>query len=72
MKSTKDEPGGYKYGIIYSQKDDKRLFVPKGQGGGFGWTLNFANRWAYVIMALIIVVFVGGVATCIYISAHSK
>ena len=43
----------YKYGLIYDQKKDPRLFVPKGSGG-IGWTVNFSNKWSYVIIAALI------------------
>jgi len=51
----------YKFGIFYHHKDNPKIFVPKGSGG-IGWTLNFANRWSYVILLLTIAIFILGVA----------
>lgn len=38
-------------GIIYKNENDQRLWVPK--MAGLGYTLNFANRWAWPILLLI-------------------
>jgi uncharacterized membrane protein len=38
-----------KPGILYFNKEDKRIFVSK-RIGFLGWTVNFANPIAYVIM----------------------
>jgi len=40
-------------GILYVNRDDPALFVPKRYGTGY--TLNFGNRWSWVVMALILV-----------------
>ena len=42
----------YKFGILYHHKDNPKLFVPKGDG--LGWTLNFANKWSYLVLAIIL------------------
>lgn len=55
----------YKLGIFYNNKNNEKLFVPKGIG--FGWTLNFANKWSYLILAGII-----GVVISILIFALSQ
>ena len=39
--STNDD-AHWKWGIIYFNKDDKRIFPPR-RISGFGWTINFAN-----------------------------
>ena len=49
-----DNPDNFKWGIIYYNPDDTRLFVPKSIKWA-GWTINFANPFAYVIIAGIIV-----------------
>jgi uncharacterized membrane protein len=52
-----NNPNDYKYGFLYNNKDDNRLWVPK--ASGLGWTLNFGNKWSYVILFLILA-FVAG------------
>ena len=39
----------WKAGIIYYNPNDAVLFVEK--RGGFGYTLNFANRWSWALLA---------------------
>ncbi|MCI4397231.1 MAG: hypothetical protein JHC34_00155 [Acidobacteria bacterium] len=46
-------------GILYFNRDDPALFLPK--RFGVGYTLNFGNRWSWVILALIAVLILGGV-----------
>lgn len=40
-------------GIFYSNPDDPALFVPKRYG--IGYTLNFGNRWSWIVVILIFV-----------------
>lgn len=48
-----ERPHSYwKWGIFYFNPDDPALFVPKRHG--FGYTLNFANRWSWVVMAILL------------------
>jgi uncharacterized membrane protein len=42
----------YKFGVFYHHKSNEKLWVPKGDG--LGWTLNFANKWSYLVLALIL------------------
>lgn len=53
------KPGSVLGGLFYFNPDDPRVILPK-QGGGLGWTLNFASYKAWLIFAatigLIIVV----------------
>lgn len=51
-----DDDKYWKGGIIYYNKDDPRIFVPK--RNGFGYTLNFGNRWSYLILFIIILAIV--------------
>jgi uncharacterized membrane protein len=44
-------------GIFYSNPDDPALFVPKRYG--VGYTLNFGNRWSWVVLVLIFAMLVG-------------
>ena len=39
----------WKLGILYFNKEDKRIIVSK-RIGFLGWTVNFANPIAYVIL----------------------
>lgn len=48
-----NDPLNYKWGIFYFNPKDKRIIVPK-RLKAMGWTLNFANFRAYVILILII------------------
>lgn len=44
-------------GLFYFNKNDSSIFVPKRFGGGF--TMNFANPIAYVLLAVILAIVVG-------------
>jgi uncharacterized membrane protein len=44
----------WKWGIFYNNPNDSSIWVPKRTG--LGWTLNFAHRVSYLIMALLVVV----------------
>jgi len=52
----------YKFGIFYHHKTDPKIWVPKADG--LGYTLNFANKWSYVILFLIL-----GIAAFIVVCA---
>jgi uncharacterized membrane protein len=41
--------------ILYFNKEDANIFVPKLSGGG--WTLNFSNRLSYLVLTGIVVLF---------------
>jgi uncharacterized membrane protein len=43
------DPTNYKAGIFYFNRKDRRILVPK-RIMGMGWTLNFANIYAYVLI----------------------
>lgn len=50
-------PDNYRWGIFYYNKLDKRIFPPK-QVPFLGWTINFANPYAYmVLLALFGIIF---------------
>jgi uncharacterized membrane protein len=40
-------------GIFYFNREDPALFVPK--RFGIGYTLNFANRWSWLIVGILLV-----------------
>lgn len=52
-----DNPDNYKFGILYFNPKDKRIIVPK-YDRYRGWTLNFGNKYAYLLAILIVLVFV--------------
>ncbi len=45
----RNDPNNYKWGIFYFNPNDPRVFVPK-KYIGTGWTLNFANPYAYLVL----------------------
>jgi uncharacterized membrane protein len=45
--------GCYKFGVFYYEKNDKRLIVISPNNR---FTLNFANKWAYVLTALFCII----------------
>lgn len=49
----RNDPDNYKWGIFYFNPKDSRFIVPK-RNTGMGWTLNFANPYAYLIIIGII------------------
>lgn len=42
----------WKWGIFYFNPDDPALFIPK--RSGLGYTLNFARRGSWAVMALLL------------------
>jgi len=47
--------GHYKLGLFYYDKSNKNLIV---RSPNNRYTLNFANKWAYIIEAAFLVVFI--------------
>lgn len=60
MKSDIDRelknPANYRFGVFYFNKKDKRVVVPK-LDNYRGWTLNFGNIYAYIIIMALVLVF---------------
>lgn len=56
-------PDGAWNGMFYSKKNDRALFVPK--RFGIGYTLNFGNPWAWVVVGVIL----AGVAAPVILTA---
>ena len=54
LNARHDNPSNWKWGILYYNKEDKRIFSPK-KFKYLGWTVNFANP--YSILALLGIVF---------------
>jgi uncharacterized membrane protein len=52
-----DDPSNWRLGIFYYNKKDKRLFPPK-RLRGFGWTVNFANPYSYLLFLGIIILII--------------
>lgn len=40
----------WKWGVFYCNNNDPSLLVPK--KFGIGWTVNFANKWCYILIAI--------------------
>ena len=53
LRRWHNDPSNWKWGMIYYNKEDKRLFPPK-RIPMMGWTINFANRWSILAMAVLI------------------
>jgi uncharacterized membrane protein len=47
-----NDPDNYKWGIFYFNPDDLRAVVPK-RNRWMGWTLNFAQPLAWIIILAI-------------------
>ncbi|MCY7362336.1 MAG: DUF5808 domain-containing protein [Ignavibacteria bacterium] len=50
-----DDPANWQWGVIYYNKEDKRLFPPK-RIQALGWTINFANPVSIIAMIVLIVI----------------
>jgi len=50
------DPNNYKFGIFYYNPADKRVIVPK-QDRYRGWTINFGNIYAYLLIVLVFALF---------------
>lgn len=47
-----NNPKNYILWILYCNRHDKRMFVPR-RNPGLGWTFNLANPYLYFILVLI-------------------
>lgn len=52
LDAMSSDPVNWKLGIVYVNKKDPRLIVPK--LSSLGWTFNFASPYSYITMILII------------------
>lgn len=50
-----DNPAFYKFGVLYYNKDDFRMIVPK-KDRMLGWTLNFAHRTNVISFFILLVI----------------
>ena len=51
------DPGNWKFGIFYFNKNDKRIFPPK-RYGYFGCTINFLNLKSLLLNISVVVLIV--------------
>lgn len=58
MRQDWDNPDNWKWGAIYYNKNDKRLFVPK-RNPNMGVTLNFALPLSFLVLIVIIILPLG-------------
>ena len=49
-----DDPGNWKFGIFYFNKNDSRILLPK-RNRFMGWTLNFANPYSILAVVALVV-----------------
>ncbi len=57
MDPEVDNPENYKFTIFYFNPKDNRVIVPK-RNRFFGWTLNFASIYAYLILGTFIAIII--------------
>jgi uncharacterized membrane protein len=56
METENNKPNGYyKLGLFYYEKNNKRLIV---RSPNNRYTLNFANKWSYLIEGLFFVLII--------------
>lgn len=48
------DPNNWKFGGIYYNKEDKRIFPPK-RVKWMGWTVNFANKKSVLVFVLVMI-----------------
>ena len=53
----------WKAGMLYCNREDPALWVPA--RFGFGYTLNFGNRWAWIILVAIFVMAAVGITAAV-------
>ena len=58
LDKMKNDPNNYKWGIIYYNPLDSRVFVPK-RNKVMAWTLNFASPYSYmIILGIILIIYI--------------
>ena len=55
FKTWHNDPANWKWGVFYYNRQDKRLFPPK-KYPALGWTINYANPFSILALALIVVI----------------
>ena len=53
---SRDDDNYWKWGSIYYNPQDPSLMVEK--RFGIGWTMNFGNKWAWVVLSIFILIIV--------------
>jgi uncharacterized membrane protein len=54
LNAMSSDPDNWKWGLVYVNKKDPRLIVPK--LSSLGWTFNFASTYSYITMILFVVI----------------
>jgi len=54
LDAMSSNPDNWKWSLVYVNKNDPRLIVPK--LSSLGWTFNFASPYSYITLILIIVI----------------
>jgi len=57
LNRWRKDSNNWKWGMIYYNIEDKRLFPPK-RVPMMGWTINFANKWSILVVVAHIVAIV--------------
>ena len=52
LEKWRKDPNNWKFGSLYYNKEDRRLFPPK-RISWLGWTINFAN-WKSILAFLLL------------------
>lgn len=55
LDSMSKEPRSWRGVFFYANGRDNRIFVPK-RNPSMGWTLNFSNPYAYLVLLAIILI----------------
>ena len=56
MKSS-DREDGWVTGRLYFNKEDKRILIKRPRSG-FGYTVNFGNKWTWIFHIIFVIVIV--------------
>ncbi len=57
LNDWQSDPSNWKFGLIYFNKNDKRVIVPK-KMRILGWTLNFANPYFVFPLLIIAIIYI--------------
>lgn len=55
LKAWQNDPSNWILGLFYFNRKDKRIMAPK-RISALGWTLNFANPYAFPALGLILLI----------------
>src|SRR5690349_20641504 len=57
FKQFRNDPKSYRLGLVYYNSQDPCLVLPKRIG--YGWTINFAHRYAYIALLASVIIAIG-------------